>query len=345
MVTLVYETGAFMETTTVDILKKRPTRLFKQYAVRLVFRMTIFAVAILLFIFAPDQLSLQNFGLANFIDFVFIVLLIDVLTKFIPGAKIAMGSLKQYRQYFVPTTTLFENGRESLHGYIRDVIQQGRIAIEQVPERLRVLWEETRSGAIDSLKVLLTSFSIRKLLPFTDDQLVPSDALTAHIRKDRFREVVPVIIFWVVFNAAVAILFAVLGILSEQVILLWVLFYFVFDMICVVLWCPLQIVFMRNRCCTTCQIFNWDAIMTVTPLFLVVWQLSTAWFTWPLIALAAIVLIRWEAAFARHPERFDERTNSCLSCVNCQDKLCFIRDPLGAKLKEDASPDRLRPQV
>ncbi len=94
-------------------------------------------------------------------------------------------------------------------------------------------------------------------------------------------------------------------------------------MICVVLWCPLQLVLMRNRCCTTCQIFNWDGIMTVTPLLAI-----GCWFSWLLIALSLFVLLRWEFAFTRHPERFDERTNASLQCANCRDKLCYLRKPL-----------------
>jgi hypothetical protein len=128
--------------------------------------------------------------------------------------------------------------------------------------------------------------------------------------------------FWVAFNVAVGLLLDRYGLFNERTALIWTLFYFVFDMICVVLWCPLQLVLMRNRCCTTCQIFNWDGIMTVTPLLAV-----GCWFSWILILLATVVLVRWEFAFLRHPERFDERTNASLQCANCTDKLCYLRKP------------------
>ena len=323
---------------------KRPTGLFVSYAAQLVFRGLLFIAAIIVFAVAPSQLDPANFGFAhgfNFIDFIFLAILVDILTKFFPSAKIAMGSLKQYRQFHVPSTMLLESeGRkESIRQYVLDIIQQGLIAIEQVPEKLRKAWSETYNGAIDSLKVLIKSFSIRKLIPLTDEQLTASDPVRATIRRDRFREVVPVIIFWIIFNALVAVFFLAMGWFTPEVMVLWMLFYFVFDMVSVVLWCPLQLVFMKNRCCTTCQIFNWDAIMTATPLILICWQLASAWFTWPLIILSAVVLIRWEAAFARHPERFDERTNSSLSCANCKDKLCFVHNPLIDQLGD--LPDEL----
>jgi hypothetical protein len=136
------------------------------------------------------------------------------------------------------------------------------------------------------------------------------------------REIVPVILFWVAFSVAVGLLLDRYSLFNERTALIWTLFYFVFDMICVVLWCTLQLVLMRNRCCTTCQIFNWDGIMTVTPLLAV-----GCWFSWILILLATVVLVRWEFAFLRHPERFDERTNASLQCANCTDKLCYLRKP------------------
>ena len=34
----------------------------------------------------------------------------------------------------------------------------------------------------------------------------------------------------------------------------------------------------------------------------------------------------------RHPERFDERTNARLTCAQCEDKLCYLRKPLAAKV-------------
>ena len=63
--------------------------------------------------------------------------------------------------------------------------------------------------------------------------------------------------------------------------------------------------------------------MTVTPLIMV-----GCWFSWLLVFFSLVVLIRWELAFVRHPERFDERTNASLQCANCSDKLCYLRKPL-----------------
>ena len=80
------------------------------------------------------------------------------------------------------------------------------------------------------------------------------------------------IIFWLVFNTLIALALRHWGYLDEPELMLWSIFYFFFDVFSVVVWCPLQIFMMRNRCCTTCQIFNWDGIMAATPLFLLGWH-------------------------------------------------------------------------
>ena len=324
-------------TTQTQTSPKRPSRLFVSYVVRLVFRLLLFAATVVLFIVSPEQLDPANFGFGHgpvLVDLIFVAILADILTKFFSGAKIAMGSLKQYRKFHVASPYLLsdDEGEGTLRATIQDLVKQGKITIEQLPERLQVAWREMRDGVVDSLKVLIGSFAFRRLLPLTDEQLKASDPVRAMIRHERLKEVLPVIVFWVVFNAAIAIALGLMGWLTPEVAVLWTVFYFLFDMICVVFWCPLQLFFMRNRCCTTCQIFNWDAIMTTTPLLLICWHLQYALFTWPLIALSIVVIVRWELAILRHPERFDERTNSSLSCANCKDKLCYFRAPLVSKL-------------
>lgn len=308
----------------------------------MVLRFALFCLGVAAFVLAPKHISIsESFGIKggfDLIDLVFIAIAADALTKFFPTAKLSMGSLKQYGEFHVPTARMFRDGREGIMTYVRETIAQGRIAAERIPAELpaqvRTAWEETRSGTIDSLKVLLRSIDFLRIIPFKEEQLTANEEARNHIRQDRLREVVPTGAFWIIFNLAIGGFLAYMGWLNELTVVVWVLFYFLFDMICVVLWCPIQLLLMRNRCCTTCQIFNWDAFMAVTPLLFIGLNLQTAWFTWPLLTLGLVVLLRWELAFARYPERFDERTNASLSCANCKDKLCYVRDPLFKTLSE-----------
>ena len=94
-------------------------------------------------------------------------------------------------------------------------------------------------------------------------------------------------------------------------------------MICILFFCPFQSWLMKNKCCVTCRIYNWDYAMMFTPLFFV-----KNGFTWSLLALSVALLIRWELTFYRHPERFSENTNAYLKCKNCTEKLCAHKTQL-----------------
>ncbi len=304
----------------------KPTPLFWHYVVHLVVRTILFATGIVLLVVDPAQLDMtRNFGIQagpSFVNLVFVFMALDLVSKLRPHAKIAMGSRKQYAQYHAPTPRMFAGGAKELRSRVRDLRKQMPEYLEQKVANTRDAAQETAQGVYEAGRQLAYSVDVLRMLPWPDN-LAASERMRNAIRRRRAREVVPVAIFWVVFNLAVGLLLDRFGLLGPQAVMVWTLFYFVFDMISVVLWCPLQLVLMRNRCCTTCQIFNWDGIMAATPL-LVVW----CWFSGLLVLGALVVLVRWELAFVRHPERFDQRTNASLQCENCTDKLCYLRKPL-----------------
>lgn len=310
-----------------DKKRQRPTKLFWFYVSHLITRFVLLGVGIWLFFIDPAQLDIVNsFGIQaglTYVNVVFVFIVLDFISKLRPHAQIAMGSRKQYGEYHVPTPSMLENKTADLGQHVRDLIKQMPDQLEQTVANTRIAAQETAQGMYEAGRQLAYSIDVLRVLPWPEEDLTADERMRDSIRRKRAREVVPVIVFWVVFNLAVALLLDRLGILLPQTVLVWMLFYFVFDMICVVLWCPLQLLLMRNRCCTTCQIFNWDGIMTVTPLLGVL-----CWFSWMLVAVALVVLLRWELAFARHPERFDQRTNASLLCNNCTDKLCYLRKPL-----------------
>ncbi len=131
-----------------------------------------------------------------------------------------------------------------------------------------------------------------------------------------------VAIAWLVLNGIVAALYFT-KLIREKELFLISMGYYVSDLFCILYFCPFQKFFMKNRCCVTCRIFNWDQIMMVTPLFFIVGVYS-----WTLCAVAVFTFIQWEVNFHRHPERFIEMTNARLSCLTCKDKTCKIKKPL-----------------
>ena len=127
---------------------------------------------------------------------------------------------------------------------------------------------------------------------------------------------------WVALNGVIGALYLI-GVIDRGVMILIALGYSVCDMVCILFFCPFQTWFMKNKCCTTCRIYNWDYAMMFTPFLFIRW-----WFTWSLLGLALVLLILWEVRFRTHPERYSEKTNESLRCINCQEKLCHHKKQL-----------------
>ena len=133
---------------------------------------------------------------------------------------------------------------------------------------------------------------------------------------------------WILLNAAIGGLYLA-GWIDAGVLILVSLAFSVCDIICILFFCPFQTWFMKNRCCTTCRIYNWDFAMMFTPLVFI-----PSAYTYSLLGFALLLLLRWEIAYRLHPERFSEKTNRCMSCANCKEKLCSHKTQLQSFLKK-----------
>lgn len=124
-----------------------------------------------------------------------------------------------------------------------------------------------------------------------------------------------VFLLWCVLIAAIGGLYLT-GILDKiQLFMISVVFY-VCDLICVLVWCPFRLI-MKNRCCTTCRIFNWDHLMMFSPLIFMGGFYATS-----LVVLSAVAWLVWELCVMMYPERFWDHSNAALQCSQCTDKLC-----------------------
>lgn len=124
-----------------------------------------------------------------------------------------------------------------------------------------------------------------------------------------------VFILWCVVVLAIGALY-ICGILDRAGLFLASVFFYVCDLICVLVWCPFRLI-MKNRCCTTCRIFNWDHLMMFSPLVFI-----GGFYAWSLVLLAAAAWFLWELCVMMYPERFWEMSNAALQCCECTDKLC-----------------------
>ena len=148
---------------------------------------------------------------------------------------------------------------------------------------------------------------------------------------------------WFALNGAIFALHLIFPhIVTREVLALIALAYGVCDIICILFFCPFQTWFMKNRCCTTCRIYNWDFAMLCTPFLLI-----PSLYTWSLLGMALIILARWEITYKLHPERFSERTNESLRCKNCTEKLCKHKVQLQHYIKKhkDILFEKLEPVV
>ncbi len=124
-----------------------------------------------------------------------------------------------------------------------------------------------------------------------------------------------VMMIWVILIAAIGGLYYA-NIINKLWLFMISVFFYVCDLICVLIWCPFRLI-MKNKCCTTCRIFNWDHLMMFSPLIFV-----GGFFATSLVAMALLAWLIWELCVIIYPERFWEMTNLSLKCCECTDKLC-----------------------
>ena len=124
-----------------------------------------------------------------------------------------------------------------------------------------------------------------------------------------------VFIIWGILIACIGILYYQ-NIINKIGVFIISIFFYVCDLICVLVWCPFRLL-MKNKCCTTCRIFNWDHLMMFSPLIFI-----GGFFSMSLVVMAVLAWLVWELCVMIYPERFSEMTNAALKCSECTDKLC-----------------------
>ena len=124
-----------------------------------------------------------------------------------------------------------------------------------------------------------------------------------------------VMLLWIALIAVIGVLYYTHVINKLWLFMISACFY-VCDLICVLIWCPFRLI-MKNKCCTTCRIFNWDHLMMFSPLVFM-----GGFYAVSLVAMAILAWLVWELCVMIYPERFWEMANVSLKCCECTDKLC-----------------------
>ncbi len=135
-------------------------------------------------------------------------------------------------------------------------------------------------------------------------------------RKGHGRRTFLAAVSWIIPNTILTVLYLT-GVFDTGLMVLIALAYSVCDVICILFFCPFQTWILKNKCCVSCRIYNWDYAMMFTPFIFI-----QNFYTWSLLAMALVLLVHWEVMYRRHSERFCEETNGNLTCAKCEEKLC-----------------------
>lgn len=150
---------------------------------------------------------------------------------------------------------------------------------------------------------------------------IPTDTKIADVKAGT-KQAVMVAVSWIILNGLIGILYFK-NLIDDGILLLICLFYAISDMICILFFCPFQALMMKNRCCTTCRVYNWDYLMMFSPLILI-----PNIYTYSLVGFALVLFLRWEITNYTTSYLFYEETNHALACENCKEKLCFHKKNL-----------------
>ena len=146
------------------------------------------------------------------------------------------------------------------------------------------------------------------------DKIISLDKLKKYIVSTT-KAAYKVFIIWSILTIVIGCLY-LFNILPKEIVFLISVVFYVCDLICVLVWCPFRLI-MKNKCCTTCRIFNWDHLMMFSPFIFI-----NGFYTISLFILAFVAWLIWELCILIFPERFSEMTNISLKCSECTDKLC-----------------------
>ena len=189
----------------------------------------------------------------------------------------------------------------------------------RAPSLLHLLWLLWMIDMVCQLfpvkrKIALGSHKLFKVRFRPVEEKINGQALRSYIISTT-KAAYKVFILWGALLIVLGVLHRV-GVLSDAALFMVSVAFYVCDLICVLIWCPFRLM-MKNRCCTTCRIFNWDHMMMITPMMFI-----GSFYSCSLLFMALLVWLIWELCVMMYPERFWEMSNAALQCSECTDKLC-----------------------
>ena len=284
-----------------------------QYHVRFVLRCIMFLLAAAVYFFDRNQYEIlfsHFFEQFTFLHLIWFYLLIEMTIQSLPLPFMPTGCMKQFAFRYRPFSKDSKPSITEGPGKGSESDGDSETSSEK-GEKIRL---KDGGKAAEAARELLQTYHKRQNL-----------------------RALIVLLVWFLTNSIWWILY-IKGIFTEAECFLGTVLYIVFDLICILWFCPFQLFFMDTRCCSTCRIFNYGQIFTVTPILFV-----RSFASLSLIIPALLIFLLWEINLRLHPERFFEGTNAFLNCSHCTEKLCvsrnrfyrFFRIPLPGRKKHE----------
>lgn len=111
-----------------------------------------------------------------------------------------------------------------------------------------------------------------------------------------------------------------LNLISDTHLYLFCVLFYWLDGFYIYVWCPYRKMFIKNKCCNSCRIYNWGYFMVVAPLIFI-----NSFYTYSLIIISLLIIVQWETMHFIKPERFSEISNENLKCNNCSRNNCTYK--------------------
>ncbi len=193
--------------------------------------------------------------------------------------------------------------------------------IDQIPDYVyTIFWA---LFVFDILVVMIPRFakytpSGKHLKKFFREGSYKKEDLLDYVKKMNYRALIT-FVFCLFVLGIIGVLFFT-GYIDRTHIFLIVITLNFIDYFSINTWCIFHKIFIRNRCCNVCRIYNWDHFLKFSPLIFIF-----DFRAWSLFILGLLALIQWEISYALYPERFTDISNENLKCTNCTQTGCRFR--------------------
>ncbi|MCL2356658.1 MAG: hypothetical protein FWC70_05805 [Defluviitaleaceae bacterium] len=256
----------------------------------------------------------------SFLLIIWATLAIGMLFRLIPNKFVPIGARKHFRSSFraanfaknnaaTPCGGCTEETRRAFEKHVESPQSPAEENVEKLRFRICRISENDLKGAGKG-RPPLPSFSCDAGTAMAGVLCPYPQAIFQHSPG-----LIGVAISWGAITAAVIFAAFFFGVLTPGLMLIFALVYSVVDSIFTTFFCPFRAIFMRNRCCVVCRIYNWDYMMMCAPLIVFPGVFSVS-----LFLLAAAVLLQWEISLRRNPQFFSRETNANLRCEACENK-------------------------